>query len=85
MTGDDLGDQPTLEGVRGVLRRVATTDPMMEDLAFIAMAFDEADLDQIADLAWRHQFADDRNPFKRDMRSLQQHVARKAAERAARE
>ena len=46
---------------------------------------EEADYQAVIDIAWRHQFNDDRPNFKRDIRELQQHVSRRALEQVERD
>lgn len=78
---EDAGDNlQTLEGARSVLLEVAANDSIRDEHAFIAPLCDEKVLGRIVELAWRHQFADDRYGFKRDIRELQEMVALKAKE-----
>lgn len=79
MGSDDL-EEPTQESVREVLRHVALSERLREDHAEVADVLDDDDLTRIADLAWRHQFDEDRSAFKRDLGELQQYVARKKSD-----
>jgi hypothetical protein len=54
---------------------------LVSDYATIATGFDEDDYKAIIDIAWRHQFNDERLNFKRDIRDLQLHVSRKVLDR----
>jgi hypothetical protein len=81
MSDDTDEGAQTLEGAREVLLRVAASPEIASDHTEIAAACDLKTLQRIADLAWRHQFEDDRNPFKRDIRELQEHVVRLAIDK----
>jgi hypothetical protein len=54
---------------------------ILTDYRSIERGFDQDDYRAIIDIAWRHQFNDDRLNFKRDIRELQQHVSRRALDR----
>ena len=47
---------------------------ILADYRTIANAFDDEDYRTIIDLAWRHQFDNERLHFKREIRELQQYV-----------
>jgi hypothetical protein len=68
----------TLLGARSILLEVAATKDMREKHPVIAPLCDEDVLGRIIDLAYRHQFEEDRYPFKRDIRELEQIVFLKA-------
>lgn len=53
---------------------------VVSDYRTIAGAFTDDDYKTIVDIAWRHQFNEERLNFKRDIRELQQDVSRRAVE-----
>jgi hypothetical protein len=70
----------SLDGARQVLVEVAHNREMHQSHLPISEYCDNTVLHQIVDLAWRHQFSDDRYGFKREIRELQEYVVRRATE-----
>jgi hypothetical protein len=68
----------TLLGARSILIEVAASKDMKDKHPVIAPLCDDEVLGKIVDLAYRHQFEEDRYPFKRDIRELEQIVFLKA-------
>ena len=68
---------PTQSEALDVMNAVADSDEMRKAHSLIIDFCSEEDLRGIVDLAWRYQFIDDRNPFKKEIREIQANVARK--------
>jgi hypothetical protein len=62
------------QGALIALIEVSQDRDIVNDYRTIADAFDDDDYRALIDLAWRHQFNDERLNFKRQIRELQQHV-----------
>ncbi len=78
MTGD--GTEPlTSDDARGVLLDVARSAAIVDEFPRVAKLCDTPTLERLVDMAWRHQFADDRSGFNSQIRELQEYVAQKAA------
>lgn len=61
-------------GALAALREVAAAaDHQRFGLAIAS--FEDEDYSEIVRLAWRHQFDDDRSPFKRDLRQLEEQIS----------
>jgi hypothetical protein len=74
---DQANNSDIAQGQQGALFaliEVSQDRDIASDYRTIASAFDEDDYRTIIDLAWRHQFNDERLNFKRQIRELQQHV-----------
>ncbi|WP_349878827.1 hypothetical protein ABIH81_02485 [Micromonospora sp. HUAS YX12] len=71
-------------GALAAMLEVCSESDVIEHYRTIASGFDPDDYRTLIDVAWRHQFDDDRLHFKRDIRDLQQHVSRRALERVER-
>jgi hypothetical protein len=75
----DSADIPTTqEDARGVVVRIASDDTFKQEHPLIGSVLTEDDLRSIVDLAWHYQFLEDRLPFKKAMREMEQYVAAKA-------
>jgi len=68
----------TQEDARGVVVRIASEDSFRDEHPLIGPILSQDDLRAIVDLAWRYQFLEDRLPFKKAMREIEQHIALKA-------
>ena len=77
---DDLDDVQSREGARAVLLALSKEDGIRRDYAIIVNFCDDAMLQAVVDMAWRHQFSEDRYGFKKDVRELAQYVVGKAME-----
>lgn len=78
MTDSTAENVHSLPGARSILIEVGTTSEMRSRHPVVAPLCDQDILGKIVDLAWRHQFEEDRYPFKRDIRELEQVVFLKA-------
>jgi len=83
MTNQESEDTHALIQAREVFLHVAHSPVVREEHTRILPYCDDSTLSKIVDLAWRYQFSEDRYPFKRDIRDLQQYVARKAKDQSA--
>lgn len=68
----------SLDGARQVLAEVARSRDMYQSHLPISEHCDDRVLHTIVDLAWRHQFSEERYGFKKKVRELQEYVARRA-------
>lgn len=68
----------TQEDARGVVVRIASEASFKAEHPLVGSILSPADLRSIVDLAWRYQFLEDRLPFKKAMREIEQHIASKA-------
>jgi hypothetical protein len=68
----------TQEDARGVVVRIASEYSFRQDHPLVGSFLSHDDLRSVVDLAWHYQFSEDRLPFKKAMRDLEQHVALKA-------
>jgi hypothetical protein len=68
----------SLSKARAVLLEIAQDETLREDFSLISDFITPNDLQQIIELAWRHQFDDDRSEFKKAIGKLQEHVCAKA-------
>jgi hypothetical protein len=75
----DAGDYDThtVDEAREVLMGVALSEKLRSTYRHIAPGMDRSALEQLIDLAWRHQFAANRLNFKRDIRQLQEYVTKR--------
>lgn len=69
------------EGALAALLEVSRLPDVVKDYRSIADAFDDRDYQTVIDLAWRHQFNDERLNFKREIRELQQFVSKRALDK----
>ena len=74
-TNDDAGRGRS--GALEALLDVAQDLDIVGDYRTVSGVFGREDYDQIIGLAWRHQFNDDRNRFKREIRELQEHISQR--------
>jgi hypothetical protein len=65
---------------RAVLLEIAESEALKEEFSLVSDSCTSDDLKEIVDLAWRHQFEDDRSGFKKDIKKLQEHVCDRAME-----
>lgn len=63
-----------LTGALAALVDVTRDADIHDDYRTMSSIFEVEDYRTIIDLAWRHQFNDERLNFKREIRELQQHV-----------
>jgi len=68
---------PTQSEALSVMMLEAQSEDVRKAHSLIIDYCSEADLKGVVDLAWRYQFLDDRNPFKKDIQEIQANVARK--------
>ena len=79
MVSAEPPDIPTTqEDARNVVARIASDESFRDEHPLVGSLLSQDDLRSIVDLAWRYQFLEDRLPFKKAMRELEQHVASKA-------
>ena len=81
MTNPDSGASLGKSGALAAMIEASEDADIANDYRSIARGFDPDDYKAIIDIAWRHQFNDDRLNFKRDVRELQQDVGRRALDR----
>ena len=74
--GDD--NLQSLDGAREVLVDLARSREMQADHAPISEYCDDKVLHSIVDVAWRHQFSEDRYGFKKEVRELEEYVVHRA-------
>ena len=80
----EIADVPTTqEDARSVVVRIAGEDSFREEHPLVEPVLSQDDLRSIVDLAWRYQFLEERLPFKKAIRELEQHVFAKAQETRA--
>jgi hypothetical protein len=71
---DDTDVTQGQQGALFALIEVSQDRDLVKDYRTIADTFEEDDYRTIIDLAWRHQFNNERLNFKRQIRELQQYV-----------
>jgi hypothetical protein len=83
MTQDpDARGPSAAEQALAVMLRGAENSDLREDHELVYAYCDTEVLTKFVDLAWRHQFEEDRSQFKRDLKELQEYVSKKYSERA---
>lgn len=68
----------TSDDAREVVVEVAQRTDISSEYPRMAVLCDPSVLTRVVDIAWRHQFDEDRSGFKREMRDLEAYVARRA-------
>lgn len=81
MTDDETDGGHGKAGALAAMLEASQDADIVDDYRSIARGFDPDDYQAVIDIAWRHQFNDDRLNFKRDIRELQQDVSRRALDR----
>jgi hypothetical protein len=84
MTNDESNSGHSQQGALEAMLEARLEQGIVSDYRTIASVFADDDYKAIVDLAWRHQFNEERLNFKRDIRELQQDVGRRAVERLER-
>ena len=77
-TNFDTDSALTAFQARKALLEVAQSEALKEEYSLVSEACTPEDLQYIIELAWRHQFDDDRSAFKRDIAQLQVQVSERA-------
>lgn len=80
MTDEDPADDPALSrtDARLVLLQVAKNESGREEYLDISEYCDARVLQDVIDLAWTHQFEDDRSDFKQGVSALMDYVVSRA-------
>lgn len=74
----DAAESLTSDDAREVLLDVARSAAIVDAFPRVAQLCETPTLERLVDVAWRHQFADDRSVFKSQIRELQEYVANRA-------
>ena len=80
MTADTSDADEAKAAAQDVFLTVAGESDLITEYPTVLRAMDDTSLRDVVTIAWRHQFDPDRSSFKREIRELEEHVAKRMAQ-----